>query len=51
MNDGLVLLAAWGQWLVLVGLLAFAIARHVADAHDDTEVHYERDAVDDHRDR
>jgi len=33
-NQGLVLLAAWAQWLVLVGLVAFAVARRVERVHD-----------------
>lgn len=42
MNDGLVLLAAWLQWLALVTLLLAAIARHVARAHDDTTFRHHR---------
>jgi len=33
-NEGLVLLAAWAQWLALVGLLAAAVVRRVQRVHD-----------------
>lgn len=43
MNQGLVLLAAWAQWLLLVGLLATAVVRRVDRIHDsDRDITYER---------
>jgi hypothetical protein len=45
-NEGLVLLAAWAQWLVLVGLVALAVIRRVDRVHDkEPSVSYRRPGV------
>jgi hypothetical protein len=42
-NQGLVLLAAWAQWLLAVGLLVAAVVRRVEHVHDrDPKVVYRR---------
>lgn len=44
MNQGLVLLAAWAQWLLLVGLMVLAVVRRVVRVHDrDPGFTYHRD--------
>ena len=49
MNEGLVLLAAWAQWLAFVVALVVLIARRVADAHEGSGTLYERRDGDDRR--
>ena len=46
MNDGLLLLAAWGQWLLVVGVLVVFVARNVADEAHRVPPTYERDRSD-----
>lgn len=42
MNDGLAILAAWAQWVLIVGALATAVLRDVGRGHDDHRTLYRR---------
>lgn len=42
MNEGLVLLAAWAQWLAVVGALAWAVRNHLHDLDRPPQPSYRR---------
>ena len=49
-DQGLVLLAAWAQWLAVVGVLVVAVRRHLRRIDEPPEPTYQRPASGDDAD-